>query len=130
MNIDFNKISLCEGSSVVEKFENGNYQVTTILYIMYEDDYYGGLRIGEVRIITSSLNMKYIEHIEINKDCRNSGIATHILTKYFKGYFISAGNLRVTSLYNRIGRGQTHFTDEECRTLAYNTGMYGTFIIE
>ena len=123
--IDFGKVELKEDSSLTETFDNKELQITTDFSIMYEDK-----KIGEVGTLESSLNMKYVEYIEVDKDYRNKGIATHILTEYFRGYFISAGNLRVTSLYNRIGRDQTKFTDAECRTLAYNTGMYGTFIIE
>lgn len=123
MNLE--KLYLNQTSTVRGTFDNGEYQDTTYFSIMYKGTY-----IGEVRTIESSLNMKYISNIEIIKGYRNNGIATHILTKYFKGYFISASNVRTTHLYNRIGRDQTKFTAEECRTLAYNTGMCGTFIIE
>lgn len=123
MNLE--NLYLNQTSTIRENFDNGEYQDTTYFSIMHDGTY-----VGEVRTIESSLNMKYISNIEIIQDYRNKGIATHILTKYFKGYFVSAGNIRATHLYNRIGRDQTKFTDEECRTLAYNTGMYGTFIIE
>ena len=123
--VELGKVTLKEESSMTETFDNGEHQTTTDFSIMYDDK-----KIGEVRTLTSSLNMKYVEYIEVDKNYRNKGVATHVLTEYFRGYFISAGNIRVTSLYNRIGRDQTKFTDDECRTLAYNTGMYGTFVIE
>lgn len=125
MKIEFDNIELVECAPFTEAFDNKEFQTTTNFSIMYN-----GIKIGEIRTLVSSLNLKYIENIEIYEQYQNNGIATYLLTKYFKDYFISAGNLQVIPLYNRIGRDQTHFTDEECRTLAYNTGMYGTFIIE
>lgn len=125
MKIEFDNIELIEYTPFTEVFDNKEFQTTTNFSIMYD-----GVKIGEIRTLVSSLNLKYVENIEVYKPYQNNGIATYLLTKYFKGYFISAGNLRVISLYSRIGRNQTKFTDAECRTLAYNTGMYGTFIIE
>lgn len=125
MKIEFDNIELVECTPFTEVFDNKEFQTTTNFSIMYD-----GVKIGEIRTLVSSLNLKYVENIEIYKQYQNNGIATYLLTKYFKGYFISAGNMQVIPLYNRIGRDQTHFTDEECRILAYNTGMYGTFIIE
>lgn len=125
MKIEFDAIELVECAPFTEVFDNKEFQTTTNFSIMYNNE-----KIGEIRTLVSSLNLKYVENIEIYKQYQNNGIATYLLTKYFKGYFISAGNTQVIPLYNRIGRDQTHFTDEECRILAYNTGMYGTFIIE
>lgn len=125
MKIEFDNIELVEGISFTEVFDNKEFQTITNFSIIYNS-----IKIGEIRTLVSSLNLKYIENIEIYEQYQNNGIATYLLTKYFKGYFISAGNIRVISLYNRIGRDQTRFTDDECRILAYNTGMYGTFIVE
>ena len=125
MKIKLDDIELVECTPFTEVFDNKEFQTTTNFSIMYN-----GVKVGEIRTLVTSLNLKYIEYIEIYKQYQNNGIATYLLAKYFKGYFISAGNTRVISLYNRIGRDQTRFTDDECRVLAYNTGMYGTFIIE
>ena len=90
MKIEFDKIELVECMPFTEVFDNKEFQTTTNFSIMYN-----GVKIGEIRTLVSSLNLKYVENIEVYKPYQNNGIATYLLTKYFKGYFISAGNTQV-----------------------------------
>lgn len=125
MKINFNKLTLRTSSTNKLHFGKDVYQINKEQEILYS-----GEVIGKIQSLTTSLGMKYISFIEIDEDYRSFGIGEYILSTYFKGYFISAGNERVRNLYSRIGRDQYQFTNEECRTIAYNTGMWGTYIIE
>ena len=90
----------------------------------------GGKKIGKIETYHNSFGMNYVSQFKISPQLRSKGIGSFVLKKFFKGYFISAGNPRVRSLYNRIGKGQDKFTGKENKILAQSTGMWGTWRIK
>lgn len=74
---------------------------------------HGKLPVGKVYTWTYPGGLKYLSLIEINPIFRRFGIGRFILQKYFRGYFLIAGNNRVKSLYNKIGRPVDKFKKKE-----------------
>lgn len=123
--INLNDIQLIERNKRKENFGDGVYQVITKFDIVEN-----GRRLGIIETLNTSLGLNYVTLIKVNPSVRSKGISTYVLKKYFKGYFISAGNPRVTNLYNRIGKSQDRFNSKENKLLAQGVGMWGTWRIK
>ena len=124
-NIDYNKITLLQKKIREEHFGPGVSQVIKTFDVMYDNK-----RIGTVETYASSLGLNYISNLKVLSQFRNLGIGSYLLKKFFRGYYISAGNPRVTALYERLGKNQSKFSAKENKLLAQHMGMWGTWKIK
>lgn len=125
MDINFNNIKLVLKKKRMEEFGEGVSQIIKRYDILLENK-----KVGEIETLETSLGLNYVSYIGVNPAFRGKGIGGYLLKKYFRGFFISAGNQRVQSLYNRLGRNQNKFTNKENKLLARNMGMWGTWRIK
>ena len=88
--------------------------------------------LGEIAKVENKNHVGYITGFEVSPEFRGLGIGSTVLTKYCKGYYIGAGNSRVVSLYNRLGKSAKDFTlveKREALTTALSEDTLGLFKI-
>lgn len=84
--------------------------------------------IGEVTTWIYGNGVKYVAWIKLRPEFRGKGIGTAVIKKYFRGYYIDAGNKRAANLYAKLGRGFDKFNKQERNS--YNSALqskFGTF---
>jgi GNAT superfamily N-acetyltransferase len=69
--------------------------------------------IGIVYVWLFDNGVKYVASLDIEARYRSQGIGTALLKKNFSKHYIAAGNTRVPSLYNRLGRPLEKFSNQE-----------------
>ena len=124
-SIDLNKVQVVLFHKHKEEFNPGVTQEFRAYHITLDNK-----RIGRIETLSTSFGVNYVSQFKIDSRLRGKGIGTYVLKKFFKGYFISAGNPKVQSLYNRIGKGQDKFSGKENKMLAKSMGMWGTWRIK
>lgn len=72
-------------------------------------------KIGVVETNDFDNGIHYIANLKIDARLRGQGIGTALLRKYFRGYYLYNGNDRVRSLYERLGKPQSKFSQKESK---------------